>query len=77
MDFKIVLEEDPEDGGYVVSCPSLPGCHSQGDTKREALKNIKEAIEAYLESMLKERLALPKEVHIEISRVNIPVNVHG
>lgn len=47
--FKIVIEEDLEDGGYVVSCPSLPGCHSQGDTVEEAIENIKEAIELYLE----------------------------
>lgn len=49
MKFKIVIEEDQEDGGYVVSCPSLPGCHSQGDTVEEAIENIKEAIELYLE----------------------------
>ncbi len=77
MDFEVVLEEDPEDGGFIVHCPSLPGCFSQGDTKRKALRNIKEAIEAYLESMLKERLSLPKQVRIEISRVSVPVNVHG
>lgn len=77
MEFKVVLEEDPEDGGYVVSCPSLPGCFSQGNTKREALKNIKEAIEVYMESILKERLTLPKNVSVEISNVNVPVNIHG
>ncbi len=49
MKFKVIIEEDKEDGGYVVSVPSLPGCHSQGDTIEEALENIKEAIELYLE----------------------------
>ncbi len=49
-DFKVLLEPD-ETGGYVVSCPSLPGCHSQGDTVDEALANIKEAIELCLEDM--------------------------
>ncbi len=49
MKFKVIITEDPEDGGYNVSCPSLPGCHSQGDTIEEALTNIKEAIELYLE----------------------------
>lgn len=48
MKFKVVIEED-EDGGYVVSVPALPGCYSQGDTIEEALENIKEAIELYLE----------------------------
>ncbi|MCX9083596.1 MAG: type II toxin-antitoxin system HicB family antitoxin [Candidatus Methanoperedens sp.] len=51
MHLKVVLEEDEEVGGYVVSCPSLPGCFSQGDTMEEALENIKEAIQACLESL--------------------------
>lgn len=48
MKFKVVLEE-AEEGGYVVYVPSLPGCVSQGETKDEALENIKEAIEVYLD----------------------------
>ena len=48
--FKVMLEPD-ETGGYVVSCPSLPGCYSQGDTIEEALTNIKEAILLCLEDM--------------------------
>ena len=48
MKLKIVLERS-EDGGYTVYAPSLPGCISEGDTKEEALKNIREAIELYLE----------------------------
>ncbi|ATZ61764.2 MAG: type II toxin-antitoxin system HicB family antitoxin [Methanosarcinales archaeon Met12] len=48
MKFKVVIREG-EDGWYVVECPSLPGCISQGKTKKEALENIKEAIELYLE----------------------------
>jgi predicted RNase H-like HicB family nuclease len=51
MHLKVVIEEDEEVGGYVVSCPSLPGCFSQGDTIDEALENIKEAIQACLESL--------------------------
>ena len=49
MRFKVVLET-AEEGGYTVFVPSLPGCVSEGDTKEEALKNIREAIELYLES---------------------------
>lgn len=49
MDIKIILEEQDE-GGYTVYVPSLSGCVSQGETVEEALKNIKEAIEIYLES---------------------------
>ena len=48
MRFKVVLEE-AEEGGYVVYVPSLPGCVSQGETRDEALDNIKEAIEVYLD----------------------------
>ncbi len=48
MKFKVVITEG-EDGWYVVVVPSLPGCISQGKTKKEALENIKEAIEVYLE----------------------------
>jgi predicted RNase H-like HicB family nuclease len=46
---KVVLLPQ-EEGGYAVRVPSLPGCISQGDTRRDALKNIKEAIELYLEA---------------------------
>jgi len=49
-DFKAILEPD-ETGGYVVSCPSLPGCYTQGNTVEEALENIKEAILLCLEDM--------------------------
>jgi len=49
-DFKVILEPET-DGGYVVTCPSLRGCYSQGETIQEALANIKEAIELVLEDM--------------------------
>jgi predicted RNase H-like HicB family nuclease len=48
MRFKVVLEASDE-GGYTVYVPSLPGCISEGETVEEALKNIQEAIELYLE----------------------------
>jgi predicted RNase H-like HicB family nuclease len=50
---KVVLEPS-EDGGYTVYVPSLPGCISEGDTEKEALKNIREAIELYLEPVADE-----------------------
>ena len=49
-DFKVLLEPD-ETGGCVATCPSLPGCYSQGDTVDGALDNIREAIELCLEDM--------------------------
>ena len=51
MLFKIILKPDPEDGGYNVSCPALPGCHSQGETEDEAIDNIKDAIVGCLEAL--------------------------
>ena len=51
MKFQVVIEEDLEDGGYVVHCPALKGCWSQGDTIEEALGNIKEAIVGYLKTL--------------------------
>jgi antitoxin HicB len=51
MLFKVILKPDPEDGGFNVSCPALPGCHSQGDSEEEALDNIKEAILGCLEAL--------------------------
>ena len=48
MVLKVVLEASDE-GGYTIYVPSLPGCISEGETKEEALSNIREAIELYLE----------------------------
>ncbi|MBP7529200.1 MAG: type II toxin-antitoxin system HicB family antitoxin [Syntrophorhabdaceae bacterium] len=50
MRITIVLEPSDE-GGYTAIAPSLPGCISEGNSKDEALKNIKEAVELYLESV--------------------------
>ncbi len=51
MEFPIVIEKDPEVGGYVVTCPTLKGCVSQGETEEEAVENIKDAIKTYLDSI--------------------------
>ncbi len=48
MKLKVVLEPS-EEGGYTVYVPALPGCISEGDTREEAVANIQEAIELYLE----------------------------
>ena len=48
MQFKVTLEPSDE-GGYTAYVPSLPGCISEGDTLEDALKNIREAIDLYLE----------------------------
>ena len=56
-----VLLEKEEDGGYHAFCPILRGCHSQGDTFEEAIANIQEAIELYLESLIADGQSIPKE----------------
>jgi len=65
MKFKVVLEPS-EEGGYTVYVPALPGCVSEGETIEEASKNIKEAIELYLEPVeddwVIEEWALVKEL---------------
>ncbi|MDA0747715.1 MAG: type II toxin-antitoxin system HicB family antitoxin [bacterium] len=50
-----------EDGYWVVECPSLPGCISQGKTREEAIVNIKEAIDGYVESLQEDNLPIPEE----------------
>ena len=66
MKLKIVFEPSDE-GGYTVYVPSLPGCISEGDTKEEALKNIKEAIELYLEPIEDDLTLLPGTETMDVS----------
>ncbi len=49
MRYKVNVKKTDE--GYSICCPGLPGCWSQGETEREALENIKDAIQAYLETV--------------------------
>ena len=62
MKLKVVFEPS-EEGGYTVYVPSLPGCISEGDSKKQALSNIKEAIELYLEPA-EDDLTLPPGTEI-------------
>jgi antitoxin HicB len=55
----VIVHPDEEDGGCWVEVPSLPGCVSQGDTKEEALENIKDAIEGYIASLQKHGDPIP------------------
>ena len=49
MNWRIILEQDPETGDWAAWCPELPGCASAGTTEEKALENIREAIELYLQ----------------------------
>ena len=62
MKLKIVLEPSDE-GGYTVYVPSLPGCISEGNSKNEAMVNIKEAIKLYLEPV-EDDLTVPPDTEI-------------
>jgi len=66
MKLKIILEPS-EEGGYTALVPSLPGCISEGETKEEALKNIREAIELYLEPIEDDQIYTPNAEMIEMA----------
>lgn len=70
LSFSVMYEEAP-DGGYVAFVPSLPGCHTQGETIEDAEKNIQEAIELYLESLEDHNEEIPQERRILQGKVEI------
>jgi len=61
MKYTVIIEKGKE-SGYVAYAPALKGCVSQGKTREEALKNIKEAMEVYVEALLDDGLPVPTEV---------------
>lgn len=63
-EYEVVLTSEAE-GGFGVSVPALPGCTSQGDTREEALSMIREAIAAYIESLVADGDPIPGPVEIE------------
>ena len=66
MILRVVLEPS-EEGGYTVYVPSLPGCISEGDTRDEALENIREAIELYLETVEDDLVCSETAEQVEIA----------
>ena len=58
-----VILHKGEDMFWIAECPSLPGCISQGKTKEDAIKNIKDAIELYVETLLEDKLPIPPETY--------------
>ena len=67
----LVVFESDEDGWEVASCPTLPGCHSQGRTREEALANVREAIKGYLASMREHGDALPSSSEYQVIEVEV------
>ena len=66
MHIKIILEPS-EEGGYTAIVPALHGCISEGNTREEALKNIREAIELYLEPVADDAIFAPNSEQVEIT----------
>lgn len=71
-EFDVIILED-ETGGYIAIVPTLPGCHTQGDTLEELMKNVKEAIQLYLETLTEEeKRELLQQRVIGIQKVKTP-----
>jgi len=68
MKYRVTIEQD-EDGVFVAEVPSLPGCISQGETRIEAVDNVKEAIELYLESLAAHNEPVPPSIYEEIVEI--------
>jgi predicted RNase H-like HicB family nuclease len=69
MLYRITVGPD-EDGVFVAECPSLPGCISQGETRDEAIANIKDAIAGYIASLKKHNEAVPPPITEEVVEVS-------
>ena len=71
MKYRVIIEQD-ENGVFVAEVPSLPGCISQGKTRAEVLKNIKEAMELYIESLeSSHNEPIPPAIDEEIIEVSV------
>ena len=72
LGYTVVLEAE-KDGGFVVSVPALPGCFTQGESRDEALKNVREAIAAYVEDLRARGEEIPVEVKTETEYLELSV----
>lgn len=73
--FEIVIEKEEEDAGYLAYSPTLPGCFSNGTTVEEARRNIREAVQHHVLSLLAHNQPVPENerlVHVEELIVGIP-----
>jgi len=59
--YTIILDPDPEEGGYTVTVPALPGCVTQGETIEEAIAMAKDAIHLYIETLIADGEPVPQE----------------
>jgi predicted RNase H-like HicB family nuclease len=70
-----VLFEPAEEGGYVATCPALPGLVTEGDTLEEARTNARDAIQGYLESLAKDGMEPPTDKELRLEPVKEKVTV--
>ncbi|MFH1245283.1 MAG: type II toxin-antitoxin system HicB family antitoxin [Candidatus Omnitrophota bacterium] len=72
--FKVIIEAEIEAGGYSAHVPALPGCASQGESIRETLGNIKEAVKLYIWSLKDDGLPIPKsDVNVVMKEIEVSV----
>ena len=67
----VVYLEPAEEGGYVVSCPQLPGCVTQGETVQESMDMIRDAIQGYIASLQKHGEPIPPSLEESIERAEV------
>ena len=70
--YTIILEPDPDEGGYTVTVPVLPGCVTQGETIEEAIVMAKDAIRLFIETLIAEGQPVPQELeHPQAIIINV------
>jgi len=68
--------EPAQEGGYVVTVPTLPGCATQGETFEEAVEMIKDAIRGYLTVLKGEKQEIPQEIEdVVVTKISVPMTV--
>ncbi len=73
LQYTIILHPDPEEGGYTVTVPALPGCVTQGETVEEAVAMAKDAIRLYIESLIEDGEPVPEEDKAPLQVMTISV----
>ena len=69
--YTILLHPDPDEGGYTVTVPALPGCITQGETLEEALANAREAIQLHVEVLAERGEPIPDDEPLELAAVEV------
>lgn len=70
MKYTVIIRPGNE-SGFVATVPALPGCVSQGKNRRETVRNVKEAIEVYIEALIEDGLAVPTESSSEVVDIEV------